>query len=79
MSLFIIPSESVFGKSFPKPLAKPFRKTSIIYFVMVAITDFFTACGWLLFTFMQNTICKGLYLVHIGHNYFELSVILRMF
>ena len=28
MSLFIIPSQSVFGKSFAKPLAKAFRKTS---------------------------------------------------
>ena len=30
MSLFIIPSQSVFGKSFAKPLAKAFRKTSIV-------------------------------------------------
>ena len=29
MSLFIIPSQSVFGKSFAKPLAKTFRKISI--------------------------------------------------
>ena len=28
MSLFLIPSQSVFGKSFAKPLAKAFRKTS---------------------------------------------------
>ena len=28
MSLFIIPSQSVFGKMFAKPLAKEFRKTS---------------------------------------------------
>ena len=28
MSLFIIASQSVFGKSFAKPLAKVFRKTS---------------------------------------------------
>ena len=27
MSLFIIPSQSVFGKPFAKPLAKAFRKT----------------------------------------------------
>ena len=30
MPLFIIPSQSVFGKSFAKPLAKAFRKTSSI-------------------------------------------------
>ena len=30
ISLFIIPSQSVFGKSFAEPLAKAFRKTSII-------------------------------------------------
>ena len=30
MVLFIIPSQSVFGKSFAKPLAKAFRKTSIV-------------------------------------------------
>ena len=29
MSLFIIPSQSVFGKSFAKPFAKAFRKNSI--------------------------------------------------
>ena len=28
MSLFIIPSQSIFGKSFAKPLAKALRKTS---------------------------------------------------
>ena len=28
--LFVIPSQSVFGRSFAKPLAKAFRKTSIV-------------------------------------------------
>ena len=34
MPLFIIPSQSVFGKSFVKLLAKAFRETSIDCFVL---------------------------------------------
>ena len=40
MTLFIIPSQSIFGKSFAKPLAKAFRETSII--IDYAIHLFFT-------------------------------------
>ena len=38
MSLFIIPSQSVFGKNFAKPLAKAFRKTSSDSIVQNIIT-----------------------------------------
>ena len=43
LSLFIIPSQSVFDKSFAKPLANAFRKTSIIVFYI--LTDATQSAG----------------------------------
>ena len=37
MPLFIIPSQSVFGKSFAKHLAKALRKTSIVYITHIVL------------------------------------------
>ena len=42
MSLFIIPSQSVFGKSFAKPMAKAFRKTSNVCTAKNQQTHLFT-------------------------------------
>ena len=44
MSLFIIPSQSVIGKTFAKPLAKAFRKTSSVklfknYHTFISLTN----------------------------------------
>ena len=56
MLLFLIPSQSVFGKSFAKPLAKAFRKTSIVF---RAVTS--TCLSFILSIIQEQIFCQVQY------------------